>query len=85
MNYLKISIGIFLALAASRFVPHPPNFTSLLALTFYITAFFGVKYLPVLLSSFILTDLVIGLHSIVLFTWGTVILISLISRYFTKL
>jgi hypothetical protein len=84
MNYLKISIGIFLALAASRFVPHPPNFTSLLALTFYITTFFGIKYLPVLLSSFILTDLVIGLHSIVLFTWGTVILISLISRYFTR-
>ena len=31
MNYLKISIGIFLALAASRFVPHPPNFTPMLA------------------------------------------------------
>ena len=26
MNYLKISAGIFLALAASRFIPHPPNF-----------------------------------------------------------
>ena len=41
MNYLKISIGIFLALAASRFIPHPPNFTSLLALSFYVPAFIG--------------------------------------------
>jgi hypothetical protein len=40
MNYLKISAGIFLALAASRFVPHPPNFTSLLALSFAITDLF---------------------------------------------
>ena len=38
MNYLKISLGILLALAASRFVPHPPNFTSLMALSFYVPA-----------------------------------------------
>ena len=53
MNYLKISVGIFLALAASRFIPHPPNFTSLLALSFYVPAIFGIKYiLPVILSFF---------------------------------
>ena len=41
MTYLKFSLGIFLALAASRFIPHPPNFTSLLALSFYIPALLG--------------------------------------------
>ena len=51
MNYLKITFGIFLALAASRFIPHPPNFTSLIALSFYIPAIFGVRYIPFVLSA----------------------------------
>tara|TARA_B100000965_G_C19552416_1_gene740640 strand:- start:106 stop:585 length:480 start_codon:yes stop_codon:yes gene_type:complete len=82
MKYLKISIGIFIALAASRFVPHPPNFTSLLALSFYIPALLGVRFLPALIVSFLITDLFIGLHSVMLFTWGSVILIGLISKFF---
>ena len=72
MTYLKFSLGIFLVLAASRFIPHPPNFTSLLALSFYVPALLGIRYLPVLLA-FILTDLVIGLHSVTFFTWGSVV------------
>ena len=82
MKYFKISIGIFIALAASRFVPHPPNFTSLLALSFYIPALLGVRFLPALIASFFITDLLIGLHSVMLFTWGSVILIGLISKFF---
>ena len=84
MNYTKISLGIFLALAASRFIPHPPNFTSLIALSFYIPAILGIRYLPALVISFVVTDVVIGLHSITFFTWGSVIIIGLISVYFTS-
>jgi len=83
VKYFNISIGIFIALAASRFFPHPPNFTSLLALSFYIPALLGTRYLPALLLSFIITDLVIGLHGVTFFTWGSVILIGLGSRFFT--
>ena len=82
MNYLKISIGIFIALAASRFIPHPPNFTSLLALSFYIPALLGIRYLPALLLSFAITDFFIGFHATILFTWGSVIIIGLLSKYF---
>ena len=82
MNYFKISIGIFIALAASRFIPHPPNFTSLLALSFYVPALLGVRYLPALVLSFLITDLFIGFHSVTLFTWGSVILIGLCSKFF---
>ena len=84
MNYLKISLGIFLALAASRFVPHPPNFTSLLALSFYVPTLLGARYLPSLVLSFIVTDLIIGFHGVTLFTWGSIILIGLGSRFFTN-
>ena len=82
MNYIKVSFSIFLALAASRFIPHPPNFTSLIALSFYVPAILGIRFLPVLLISFFITDLIIGLHGVTLFTWGSVILIGLLSKFF---
>lgn len=84
MNYLKISFGIFLALAASRFIPHPPNFTSLLALSFYVPAIFGIKFIPAVLICFVITDFFIGFHSITFFTWGSVVLIGLLSKYFIR-
>jgi len=84
MKYLTISLGIFLTLAASRFIPHPPNFTSLIALSFYIPALLGLRYLPILVLSFIITDLFIGFHGVTLFTWGSVVLIGLFSKYFIK-
>ena len=84
MKYLKISIGIFLALSASRFIPHPPNFTSLIALSFYVPALLGVRFIPALILSFAITDLIIGFHSTTLFTWGSVVFIGLISNNFIK-
>ena len=65
MQYLKISLGIFFTLAASRFIPHPPNFTSLIALSFYVPALQGI-YTPALILSFMITDLIIGFHKITL-------------------
>ena len=82
MKKINIFLGVFIALAMSRFIPHPPNFTSLIALSFYIPAIFGMRYFPALLISFIITDYIIGFHNTVIFTWGSVILISLISKYF---
>jgi len=84
MHYLRISIGIFLALAASRFIPHPPNFTSLIALSFYVPVLLGYRYLIILILSFVITDFVIGFHSTMFFTWGSVVLISLIAQSFNK-
>ena len=84
MEKISICLGIFLALAVSRFVPHPPNFTSLIALSFYVPAIFGRQYIPAVILSFAITDLVIGYHYGTFFTWGSVLLIGLISNYFGK-
>ena len=84
MKYLKISLGIFAALAASRFIPHPPNFTSLIALSFYIPALLGTRFIPALILSFAVTDFIIGFHSTLLFTWGSVLLISFLPTYFSR-
>jgi len=84
MYYLKVAIGALVVLSASRFIPHPPNFTSLIALSFYVPAIFGLRYIPITVLALLITDIIIGFHSIVLFTWGSVILIGLISKYFNK-
>ena len=84
MNYFKATLGVLILLSASRFIPHPPNFTSLLGLSFYIPAVFGIKFIPIVVFSLAFTDLIIGFHSTILFTWGSVIVIGLISNYFNK-
>ena len=84
MRQILICAGIFLSLAASRFIPHPPNFTSLLALAFYVPVFFGVRYITVLIISFAITDLIIGYHLGTHWTWGSVLIIGLISKFFAK-
>ena len=82
MSNLKIVLGILVILSASRFIPHPPNFTSLIALSFYIPALTGIRYLPALIMSFVITDFFIGFHGTTLFTWGSVVVIGLGSKYF---
>jgi hypothetical protein len=84
MKYFLTSIGIFSALALSRFIPHPPNFTSLIALSFYVPVLLGLRFLPVLIISFAVTDLIIGYHSGTHWTWGSILLIGILSQYFTK-
>jgi len=82
--YFKITLGVLIALSASRFIPHPPNFTSLIALSFYIPAVFGVKFIPAVILSLIFTDMIIGIHSTMIFTIGSVSLIGFLANYFNK-
>ena len=84
MKQFNICVGIFVVLAASRFIPHPPNFTSLIALSFYVPALLGMRYIPAVVISFAITDLIIGYHSGTHWTWGSVLIIGFISSYFTR-
>ena len=55
-----------------------------IALSFYIPAVLGSIYIfPVVLCYF-LTDLFLGIHQVVFFTWGSIILIGVLSKYFIK-
>ena len=85
MYYFKVAIGVLIALSASRFIPHPPNFTNLIALSFYIPLFFGLRFIPAVILGFALTDMFIGFHNTIFFTWGSVVLIGLFSKFFTSL
>lgn len=82
MAKYKIFIATLILLASSRFLPHPPNFTNLIALSFYVPLLFGRKYIPLVFFSFVITDLFIGFHKTIFFTWVTVIVIGYTSVYF---
>ena len=84
MNYLKGIIFITLILVLSRFVPHPPNFTLILA---------GIIFLPFIkkdltfsvivpLAAMLISDLIIGMHSLMLWTYAPIIFLSGLTYYF---
>ena len=78
-NFIVIS---FISILISRLIPHPPNFTTAIAVAFYLPALFGLKYVLLTLTAFILSDLVIGIHNLLFFTWGSIIFIGFFSKYF---
>lgn len=57
--------GVILTAAASRLLPHPPNFTPIGAMALFGGAYFGGRAaaFAVPLAAMFLSDLVIGLHS----------------------
>ena len=79
-NHSLIIIGLILLGIVARLAPHPPNATPLMAI-----ALFGGTYLAkrwsILLPLIIVatSDLIIGWHDTVLFTWGAFALTGVIA------
>jgi len=65
-------IGMVLAAAAARFVPHPPNLTPVTAMAIFGGAYFSDKRLAfaVPLLAMFLSDLVLGFHSTLPVVYG---------------
>ncbi len=89
MTRNQFNIGIALCLiflaATLRLLPHPDNFAPITAAAIFGGAFLPRRYaLTVPLAVMILTDLVIGLHDVILVTWGTYALIALASNIWLK-
>ncbi len=78
-NFIIIS---FITIIVSRIIPHPPNFTTAIALAFYLPALFGLNYVLITITAFIISDFLIGVHNLLLFTWGSIMLIGLFSKFF---
>ena len=75
-----ISIGIL-----SRVIVHTPNFTPVLSL-----ALLGGMYLKgrqavlVPLALMVMSDLIIGFHDVMFYTWGSMVLISVLGLWINK-
>lgn len=75
-----ILIGILL-----RFAPHAPNFTPVAAIALFSGAYLNKKYaLAVPLLLMVTSDLIMGLHDVVIFTWGGFALITLLGFWIRK-
>jgi hypothetical protein len=75
MNKPRFTIlaGMILAAAASRFIPHPPNFTPIAAMALFGGAQFSSKRAAFLvpLAGLFLSDLVLGLYPITPVVYGS--------------
>lgn len=62
---LIVLLAIVLAAAASRLIPHPPNWTSITAVALFGGAYFSDKRLAFLvpLAALFLSDLILGFYS----------------------
>ena len=83
LNILKkeiFPISLILILALARLIPHPPNFTPIIAVAIMSGYFFRNIYLSftVLLVSMLLADLFIGFYGNMLFVYLSLFLIAYI-------
>ena len=74
-----LAIGLLVFAAFARLIPHPPNMTPLVAVALFGGATLS-KGLGILvpLVAIMASDLALGLHDVVAFTWGSVILMAML-------
>ena len=92
INFLPFSkkeifpIGIILVLALSRLVPHPPNFTPIIAAAIMSSYFFRNIYLSllVLFISLLIADIVIGFYQNMIFVYLSLFLVAFVSFKITE-
>jgi hypothetical protein len=61
-----VIIGLIL-----RFLPHPANFTPVAAIALFSGAYLGKRYAIIVpLALMAASDIFIGMHNVMLFTWG---------------
>jgi hypothetical protein len=75
--------GMIAFAALTRLLPHPPNFTAVTALALFAGAQFADRRMAffVPLAALFATDLVLGLHSGMLFVYGCVAAMVLMGRF----
>ena len=73
-------ISLILILAFARLIPHPPNFTPIIAVAILSSYFFRNVYLSIaiLLASMLLADVVIGFYKDMFFVYLSLLLIPII-------
>jgi hypothetical protein len=75
-----IIIGILL-----RFAPHSPNFTPVAAIALFGGVYLNRKYaLIVPFMLMVTSDIFIGMHNVVIFTWGSFIVTAFIGIWVKK-
>ena len=79
MNKLIIPLIILMA-AITRIIPHPPNFTPIIAMGLFGGAYIQNRSLAVIIpiGAMFLSDLILGLHGTVYWVYGSLLLVVLL-------
>jgi len=79
-------IGLILILALARLIPHPPNFTPIIAVAIISGYFFkNLNFsLIILLIAMLISDLFIGFYENVFFVYASLLLITFIFHKISK-
>ncbi len=76
-NLIAFSLVAFAAVA--RFLPHPPNFAPVAAIALFSGVYLSKRVsLVVPFVAMVISDVFLGFHSTIGFTWGGMILVGLI-------
>ena len=74
-----LALALVIGGVISRIVIHSPNFTPVIAVALFSGVYLNKKYAAVVpLLLMIASDVILGFHDTILYTWGSVALISLI-------
>ena len=76
LKHFILPIGLILILSFSRLIPHPSNFTPILAVGVFAGFYFRnfILSLFIVIISMFIGDLVIGFHNTMIFTYSSLIL-----------
>lgn len=80
LGIILLVVGIIL-----RFLPHVPNFAPVVAISLFGGVYLNKRYavfLPLVLM--VISDIFLGIHNVMAFTWGSVLLISLLGIWLKK-
>ena len=64
-----------------RYIPHPPNFSPVIAFAMYVPIIFGFWFIPFFILGYAITDFFIGFHSLLIWTWGSLAFITILSKF----
>ena len=81
-----VMLAVIAAAAASRLLPHPPNFAPVAAMALFGGAHFADRRLAFVLplAVMFLSDLLLGWHSLIPVVYGTFVLITIVGLQLRK-
>lgn len=83
MRNLVVATGLIVAVAATRFFPHPPNFNPVMAVALFGSAVFANRYvgLAIAVAAMIVSDIFLGMHSTLPFVYASMLLAAFLGSY----
>ncbi len=78
-------MGLVAFAVASRLMPHPPNFSPVAAVALFAGTMLPRRWALVApLGIMMISDFFIGLHPLIMYTWGSFVVIGVLSNLFMK-